>query len=43
MVNPYAGEVALVMAAFGLGISTVLLVIAFAARGALARWRGRMI
>lgn len=37
------GEVALVMAAFGLGISTVLLVIAFAARGALARWRGRMM
>jgi len=37
------GEVALVMAAFGLGISTVLLVTAFAARGALARWRGRMM
>lgn len=37
------GEVALVMVAFGLGISTVLLVIAFAARGALARWRGRML
>ncbi|MDV5825702.1 cytochrome c biogenesis CcdA family protein [Sphingobium naphthae] len=37
------GEVALVMAAFGLGISTVLLVIAFVARGALARWRGRMM
>ena len=37
------GEVALVMVAFGLGISTVLLVIAFAARGALARWRGRMM
>lgn len=36
-------EVALVMVAFGLGISTVLLVIAFAARGALARWRGRMM
>ena len=37
------GEVALVMVAFGLGISTVLLVIAFAARGALSRWRGRMM
>ena len=37
------GEVALVMVAFGLGISTVLLVIAFAARGALARWRGRLM
>lgn len=37
------GEVALVMAAFGLGISTVLLVIAFAARGALGRWKGRMM
>ncbi|QXQ06198.1 cytochrome c biogenesis CcdA family protein [Sphingosinicellaceae bacterium] len=37
------GEVALVMAAFGLGISAVLLVIAFAARGVMARWRGRMM
>lgn len=37
------GEVTLVMIAFGLGISTVLLVIAFAARGALARWRGRLM
>ncbi len=37
------GEVALVMAAFGLGISTVLLLIAFAARGALGRWRERML
>ena len=37
------GEVALVMVAFGLGISTVLLVIAFAARSALARWRGRLM
>lgn len=36
-------EVGLVMIAFGLGISTVLLVIAFAARGALSRWRGRMM
>lgn len=36
-------EVALVMTAFGLGISTVLLIIAFAARGVLARWRGRMM
>jgi cytochrome c-type biogenesis protein len=37
------GEVALVMTAFGLGISTVLLIIAFAARGLLAKWRGRMM
>ena len=37
------GEAALTMAAFGLGISTVLIVIAFAARGALVRWRGRMM
>lgn len=37
------GDVALVMIAFGLGISTVLVVIAFAARGALARWRGRLM
>lgn len=36
-------EVALVMVAFGLGISAVLLVIAFAARSVLARWRGRML
>jgi cytochrome c-type biogenesis protein len=37
------GEAALVMIAFGLGISTVLLVIAFATRGALTRWRGRVM
>ncbi|WP_010220006.1 cytochrome c biogenesis CcdA family protein [Sphingomonas sp. PAMC 26621] len=37
------GEVALVMIAFGLGISTVLVVFAFAARGVLARWRGRLM
>jgi len=37
------GEVALVMVAFGLGISTMLVAIAFAARGALARWRGRLM
>jgi len=37
------GEVALVMVAFGLGISTALLVVAFAARGALVRWRGRLM
>lgn len=37
------GEVAFVMLAFGLGISAVLLVIAFAARSVLARWRGRLM
>ena len=37
------GAVAAVMLAFGLGIATVLLVIAFAARNVLARWRGRMM
>jgi cytochrome c biogenesis protein CcdA len=36
-------EVALVMAAFGLGIAAVLLVIALASRRALSRWRGGMI
>lgn len=36
-------EVALVMTAFGLGISAVLLIIAFAARTAMMRWRGRMM
>lgn len=35
--------VALVMAAFGLGIATVLLVIAFATRGLISRWRGRLM
>jgi len=37
------GEVAFVMAAFGLGIASVLLVLALAARSALARWRGRLM
>lgn len=36
-------EVALVMTAFGLGISVVLLIIAFAARTAMMRWRGHMM
>lgn len=36
-------EVALVMAAFGLGIATVLLVLAFAARSVIARWRGKLL
>ena len=33
------GEVALVMLAFGLGIASVLMALAFAARGLLSRWR----
>lgn len=37
------GEVALVMLAFGLGIATVLTVLAFATRGVLTRWRGRLM
>jgi cytochrome c biogenesis protein CcdA len=37
------GGVALVMAAFGLGIATVLVGLALATRGLLARWRGRMM
>jgi cytochrome c-type biogenesis protein len=37
------GEVALVMFAFGLGIATVLLVVATLTRSALHRWRGRMM
>ncbi len=37
------GGVALVMAAFGLGIATVLVALAFVTRGLLARWRGRMM
>lgn len=37
------GEVALVMAAFGLGIATVLLLLAFGTRGFLARWRGKLM
>jgi len=36
-------EVAFVMAAFGLGIATVLLVLAFAARGVIAKWRGKLL
>ncbi|WP_266172087.1 cytochrome c biogenesis CcdA family protein [Dyella subtropica] len=36
-------QVALVMAAFGLGIATVLLAIAMATRGVLSRWRSRMM
>ncbi len=36
-------QVALVMATFGLGIASVLLVIAFATRGLLLRWRGTMM
>lgn len=37
------GQVALVMAAFGCGIATVLLMIEVAARSAYSRWRGRMM
>ena len=37
------GEVALVMAAFGLGIAAVLLAIGLAARSLMARWRGRLM
>ena len=36
------GEVAVVMAAFGLGIASVLLLIGLAARSLLAKWRGRL-
>ena len=36
-------QVALVMAAFGCGIASVLLILAFATRSMLARWRGSMI
>jgi len=36
-------EVAVVMLAFGCGIASVLLVIAFAGRGLLSRWRGRLM
>lgn len=35
--------VALTMAAFGLGIASVLLVLAFATRALLAQWRGRLM
>jgi cytochrome c-type biogenesis protein len=37
------GQVAVVMAAFGLGIASVLLLIALATRGFLSRWRGRLM
>jgi cytochrome c biogenesis protein CcdA len=37
------GQVALVMLAFALGIATVLVAIAFAGRGLLSRWRGRLL
>jgi cytochrome c-type biogenesis protein len=37
------GQVAVVMLVFGLGIATVLLGIAFASRGLLTRWRGRLM
>ncbi|CAN5332468.1 cytochrome c biogenesis CcdA family protein [soil metagenome] len=36
-------EVALVMAAFGFGIASMLLLIATATRGFLSRWRGRLM
>lgn len=36
-------EVALVMAAFGVGIATMLMLIATATRGFLSRWRGRLM
>lgn len=36
-------EVALVMAAFGLGIAAVLLALAFATRGLINRWRGGLM
>ncbi|HEV7234182.1 MAG TPA: cytochrome c biogenesis CcdA family protein [Sphingorhabdus sp.] len=37
------GGVALVMAAFGLGIATVLVALALVTRGLLQRWRGRLM
>ncbi|MGA0532793.1 cytochrome c biogenesis CcdA family protein [Hansschlegelia sp. KR7-227] len=37
------GEVAVVMAAFGVGIAAVLLVLAFAARSLVNRWRGKLM
>jgi cytochrome c biogenesis protein CcdA len=37
------GQVTVVMAAFGLGIASVLLIIALATRGFLSRWRGRLM
>jgi cytochrome c-type biogenesis protein len=37
------GEVALVMAMFGLGIASILVILAFATRSFLTRWRGAMM
>ncbi|MGY2732735.1 cytochrome c biogenesis CcdA family protein [Sphingomonas sp. UYP23] len=37
------GEVAFVLAAFGLGIASVLLILALAARSVIVRWRGRLM
>lgn len=37
------GAAAMVIVAFGLGISSVLVAIAFVARSALAKWRGRLL
>ena len=37
------GQVAFVMFAFGLGIAAVLLIIAFASRAFLTRWRGKLM
>jgi cytochrome c-type biogenesis protein len=37
------GQVAFVMFAFGLGIATVLLVVAFASRAVFMRWRGTLM
>ncbi len=36
-------QVAMTMAAFAAGIATVLLVLAFASRGLVARWRGKLM
>ncbi len=36
-------DAAVVMAAFGLGIATMLVLLAFASRSFLSRWRGRML
>ncbi len=37
------GQVALTMAAFGMGIASVLMALAFATRSLLARWRSRLM
>lgn len=37
------GAVALTMAAFGMGIATVLVVLSFATKSLLARWRGKLM